>query len=164
MSLALYLFIQNSQKSRILYPMCYSFTIPDGKVITVRKLHVDVYKSYSYFFNAGNNSLNKNAFHHVLTISLIFLGLLGLFIVVLVYRIHQWRTLWQSLPHSQVPATQPGPCHGSLAAHSALRVVNVWWRVLVCKVAAAALLLGWVAVTSTCSTVRGVCESVVWGG
>lgn len=64
--------------------MCYSFTTPDGKGITVRKLHVDVYKSYSYFFNAGNNNLNKNDFHHVLSISLTFLGLPGLFIVVLV--------------------------------------------------------------------------------
>lgn len=54
--------------------MCYSFSVPDGKGIAVRKLPVDVYKSYRYLFNAGNYSLNKNAFHHVLIISLIFLG------------------------------------------------------------------------------------------
>lgn len=64
--------------------MCYSFTVPDGKGITVRKLHADVYKSYSYFSNTGNNSLDKNAFHHVLTVPFIFLGPPGLSIVVLV--------------------------------------------------------------------------------
>lgn len=64
--------------------------------------------------------LNKNAFHHVLTISLIFLGLPGLFIVCVSV---QNTSVKDSVA---VFATQPGPCHSSLAAHTALRAVNVW--------------------------------------
>lgn len=45
-----------------LYPMCYSFTVPDEKGITVRKLHVMFIKAIGTFFSA--NSLKKNAFHH----------------------------------------------------------------------------------------------------
>lgn len=44
------------------------------EVITLKNVHLhsNVCKSYSYFLNVENNSLNENAYHHIFAISLIF--------------------------------------------------------------------------------------------
>lgn len=103
-------------------------------MITLRNphLHVDVCKCYSYFLNIENSSLNKNAYHHALIISLIFLDLPGLFMVVI--DSVQTTAVKDAMANS---AAQPGSCHGSLAARTALQELWASGEESLVKVAAA---------------------------